>query len=56
MMNWNQLYELSQIREQEYMMDAAVRRSAGRRNRRRTARLIIGATRRLRRRAHSPQD
>jgi hypothetical protein len=50
MMNGDLLYELAQIREQEYMNEATLRRSA-----RRTRRhgLIAGATRRLRRRTTS---
>jgi hypothetical protein len=54
MMNGNQLYELAQIREQEYMMEATVRHSA--RRLRRQSGLIAGAARRLRRRAHPVAD
>jgi hypothetical protein len=50
MMNGDLLYELAQIREQEYMNEATLRRSA-RRTRRQG--LIAGATRRLRRRTTS---
>ena len=52
MMNGNQLYELAQIREQEYMLNAQVR---SRRGRRQTAGLISGAARRLRRRSSAEQ-
>ena len=55
MMNGNQLYELAQIREQEYMLEATVRRSRNRAGRT-TVGLIAGATRRLRRRGNAPQD
>jgi hypothetical protein len=55
MMNGNQLYELAQIREQEYMLEATVRRS-GRRDRRQGVGLIAGAARRLRRHTHASQD
>jgi hypothetical protein len=48
MINGNQLYELAQIREQEYMSHG-LRRSGGR-NRIQATRLVAGATRRLRRR------
>jgi hypothetical protein len=48
MFNADQLYELGQIREQEYMLEATVRRS--RRGHRSTVGLIAGAARRLRRR------
>lgn len=51
MMNANQLYELAQIREQEYMLEATMRRS-GRRNRRQGVGLIATATRHLRRQSH----
>lgn len=55
MMDGNQLYELAQIREQEYMLEATVRRS-GRRDRRQGVGLIAGAARRLRRHTHASQD
>ncbi len=50
MMNGDVLYELAQIREQEYMMAATIRRD-GRRSRRQGGSLIAGAARRLRRRS-----
>jgi hypothetical protein len=53
MIGGNQLYELAQIREQEYMLDAQLRSGRGRRQ---TIRLIAGAARRLRRRASARQD
>jgi hypothetical protein len=53
MTNGNQLYELAQIREQEYMLDAQLRSGRGRRQ---IAGLIAGAARRLRRRASARQD
>lgn len=56
MMNADQLYELAQIREQEYMLEATVRRPAGRRGRRQGGGLIAGAARRLRRRTHTAED
>jgi hypothetical protein len=49
MMN-TQLYELAQIREQEYMLAATTRRGGYRRTR-----LIAGVARRLRRRNHSTE-
>jgi hypothetical protein len=52
MMNSDLLYELAQIREQEYMLEATVRRS-NRRDRRQSG-VIAGAARRLRRRDHTP--
>ncbi len=55
MMNGNQMYELAQIREQEYMLEATVRRS-GRRQRLQSIGLIASTARRLRRRAHNPQE
>jgi hypothetical protein len=55
MMNGNQLYELAQIREQEYMLEATVRRT-GRRDRRQGAGLIASASRRLRRHSHRSED
>jgi hypothetical protein len=50
MMN-TQLYELAQIREQEYMLAATTRHGGYRRSNR----LIAGVARRLRRRNHSAQ-
>lgn len=51
MMVYNdQLYELGQIREQEYMLDATVRRSGRNRNRLQGGSLLAGAARRIRRR------
>jgi hypothetical protein len=46
MTNGNQLYELAQIREQEYMLEATLRRRGSRGH---GAGLIAGATKRLRR-------
>jgi hypothetical protein len=54
MMNANQLYELGQIREQEYMLEATVRRSRNR-TKRQTVGVIAGAARRLRRRSDTTQ-
>jgi hypothetical protein len=51
MMNPQQLYELAQIREQEYMLAATTRRGGYRRGNR----LIAGVARRLRRRNHSTE-
>lgn len=56
MMNGNQMYELAQIREQEYMLESTVRRSTARATRRHSAGLIAAAGRRLRRRSHSSED
>jgi TolB-like protein len=56
MMNADQLYELAQIREQEYMLEGTVRRSARRLRRRQGGGLIAGAARRLRRRTHTAED
>ena len=50
MMN-TQLYELAQIREQEYMLAATTRRGGYRRGNR----LVAGVTRRLRRRSGDSQ-
>ncbi|HSP65877.1 MAG TPA: hypothetical protein VLO10_06775 [Candidatus Deferrimicrobium sp.] len=47
-----QLYELAQIREQEYMLAATTRRGGYRRSNR----LVNGVTRRLRRRNDRSQD
>jgi hypothetical protein len=55
MMNSNQLYELWQIHEQEYMLESTVRR-ARTRNARQTIGLIAGAARRLRRRSDANQE
>jgi hypothetical protein len=55
MINGYQLYELAQIREQEYMLEATVRRSR-RRNRRQGAGLLATATRRLRRQTQLNED
>lgn len=54
-MNGDQLYELAQIREQEYMLEATLRRSRARARNPRTGGLIAGAARRLRRR-QTPQE
>ena len=51
-MNGEQLYELAQIREQEYMLEATLRRSGGRPRGRATS-LIAHTARRLRRRQPS---
>ncbi len=51
MMN-TQLYELAQIREQEYMLAATTRRDGHRRSNR----LVAGVARRLRRRSGTSQD
>ncbi|MBJ7610457.1 MAG: hypothetical protein JF887_13645 [Candidatus Dormibacteraeota bacterium] len=50
MMRGDQLYELDQIREQESMLEAAMRRAGSRRTRARALGLITAAGRRLRRR------
>lgn len=50
MMRDDQLYELDQIREQESMLEATVRRAGSRRSRSRTLGLITAAARRLRHR------
>ncbi|MBJ7595218.1 MAG: hypothetical protein JF886_10230 [Candidatus Dormibacteraeota bacterium] len=47
-----QLYELAQIREQEYMLAATTRRGGLRRSNR----LVVGMTRRLRRRSGISQS
>jgi hypothetical protein len=47
--NNDQLYELGSIREQEFMLEAMLRRANSRRSRRRTIGVIAGAARRLRR-------
>jgi hypothetical protein len=52
MMNGTQLYELAQIREQEYMLEATVRRTGRRNARAHASSLVIGAARRLRRHSH----
>lgn len=49
MMNPDQLYELAQIREQEFMREAMMRRAGGPRGRSRTVSVLAGAARRLRR-------
>ncbi len=51
MMN-TQLYELAQIREQEYMLAATTRRGGHRRGNR----LVAGVARRLRRRSGNSQS
>jgi hypothetical protein len=51
MMN-TQLYELAQVREQEYMIAATTRRGGYRRGNR----LMVGVARRLRRRGQSSQS
>jgi hypothetical protein len=51
MMN-TQLYELAQVREQEYMIAATTRRGGYRRGNR----LIVGVARRLRRRGQPSQS
>jgi hypothetical protein len=53
MINSDQLYELGQIREQEYMLEATLRRANSRRTRSRTIGMIAGAARRLRRHGDS---
>lgn len=52
MMNSDQLYELAQIREQEYMLSAVVRR-ARRQRRRQSLDLVAGVARRVYRRGRS---
>jgi hypothetical protein len=47
-----QLYEMAQIREQEYMLAATTRRGGYRRS----GRLVAGVARRLRRRSGSSQS
>jgi hypothetical protein len=51
MRNNNRLYELAQMRENEYMLADLVRRGGGRRSNR----LIARMARRLRRRNHSTE-
>ena len=51
----DRLNELGQIREQEFMLEATMRRASRRRSRIRTLGLISGAARRLRRRADPTQ-
>jgi hypothetical protein len=53
MISSDQLYELGQIREQEYMLEATLRRANSRRTRSRTIGVIAGAARRLRRHGNS---
>ena len=52
MMNYSQLYELAQIREQEFMLAAANRRNGYRRG----DRLAAAVARRLRRRSSKSQS
>jgi hypothetical protein len=47
--NNDQLYELGSIREQEFMLEATLRRANSLRSRLRTMSVIAGAARRLRR-------
>ena len=54
MINNDQLYELGSIREQEFMLEATLRRANSRRSRRRTMSVIAGAARRLRRHGDAP--
>ncbi|HEY7926578.1 MAG: hypothetical protein ACHQ06_05995 [Candidatus Dormibacteria bacterium] len=54
-MNGDQLYELAQIREQEFMLEATLRRANRQRSRSRTIGLVAGAARRLRRHGDSNQ-
>ena len=51
MMNHSQLYELAQIREQEFMLAATTRRQGYRRG----SRLVAGMARRLRRNGNKSQ-
>jgi hypothetical protein len=55
MMNGDQLYELAKIREEEFMLEATMRRANSRRSRSRTIGVIAGAARRLRRHGDSAQ-
>lgn len=55
MMNGDQLYELAKIREEEFMLEATLRRASSRRSRSRTIGLIAGTARRLRRRTEPTQ-
>ncbi|MEO8897489.1 MAG: hypothetical protein ABI352_05690 [Candidatus Dormibacter sp.] len=48
MINNDQLNELGSVREQEFMLEATLRRAHSRRMRRRTIGVIAGAARRLR--------